>query len=125
MVRDHWLETWATIAAVAATLRDEASDVPLGKRLGSQKQDTGKPRMSDLRFQQLLSCATSAELIVRLRRALTLADQQGVSVVYLGDNIAQWFQEQRGRYRPSASQRLAFIWTNDYFGARSAYMSDD
>lgn len=122
--RDQRLETWATIAAVVCELRGEAFGVPLGRRLGESKPGTDTPRMSDLRFQQLLDCHEPPELIRRSRRALKLAGNEGVSVVCLADSIALWWREQRGSYRPEATQRLAFILSNDYFGAYMPGASD-
>ncbi|MEA3253178.1 MAG: type I-E CRISPR-associated protein Cse2/CasB [Pseudomonadota bacterium] len=119
-MRNHRLETWATIAAIVAELRDEAFDVPLARRLGENRPNTADtPRMSDLRFQQLLDCHTPEELIRRFRRALKLADNTGVSVVRLADNVALWHREQRGQYRPEATERFAFVMSDGYFKARA------
>lgn len=118
--RAQRLEVWATIAAVASELRAETFDAPLGKRLGEKRPNTGDtPRMSDLRFQQLLDCHTSEELIRRFRRALKLADNAGVSVVRLADMVALWAREQRGQYRAEATQRFAFVMSDAYFQARA------
>ncbi|ART62739.1 type I-E CRISPR-associated protein Cse2/CasB [Kushneria marisflavi] len=118
--REHRIETWAAIAAVASELRAETFDAPLGKRLGEKRPDTGDtPRMSDLRFQQLLDCHTSQELIRRFRRALKLADNAGVSVVRLADMVALWDREQRGQYNARATRRFAFVMSDAYFQARA------
>ncbi|MGO2262283.1 type I-E CRISPR-associated protein Cse2/CasB [Halomonas sp.] len=118
--RDQRITTWAAIAAVASELRAETFDAPLGKRLGEKRPNTGDtPRMSDLRFQQLLDCHTSEELIRRFRRALKLADNAGVSVVRLADMVALWAREQRGQYRAEATQRFAFVMSDAYFQARA------
>lgn len=118
--RERRIETWAAIAAVASELRAETFDAPLGKRLGEKRPNTGDtPRMSDLRFQQLLDCHTPEELIRRFRRALKLADNAGVSVVRLGDMLALWEREHRGQYRAEATQRFAFLMSDAYFQARA------
>lgn len=118
--RERRIETWAAIAAVASELRAETFDAPLPKRLGEKRPNTGDtPRMSDLRFQQLLDCHTPEELIRRFRRALKLADNAGVSVVRLADMVALWEREQRGQYRAEATQRFAFIMSDAYFQARA------
>ncbi|PXX96300.1 type I-E CRISPR-associated protein Cse2/CasB [Halomonas sp. LBP4] len=125
--RDSRLQAWACIALILSELRKDISDVPLGRQLGQQKSETGKPCMSELRFQQLMSCQSSEELIKRLRRALRLVDSQdkpdkrGVSVVHLADNIALWWRESRGELAPQPSSRLGFLWANDYFEALSRY----
>ncbi|MCZ0927170.1 type I-E CRISPR-associated protein Cse2/CasB [Halomonas janggokensis] len=118
--RDHRLTTWAAVAAVSSELRAETFDASLGKRLGEKRPNTvDTPRMSDLRFQQLLDCHTPEELIRRFRRALKLAENTGVSVVRLADMVALWEREQRGQYRTNATQRFAFVMSDAYFQARA------
>lgn len=118
--RDRRLEAWAMIAAIVSELRAETFDASLGKRLGESRPNiVDTPRMSDLRFQQLLDCHTPEELIRRFRRALKLADNTGVSVTRLADSIMLWHRERRGQYRPDATQRFAFVMSDDYFKARS------
>lgn len=118
--RTQRLEVWSVIAAVVCELRAETFDAPLGKRLGEKRPNTvDTPRMSDLRFQQLLDCHTPEELIRRFRRALKLADGTGVSVVRLADMVALWEREQRGQYRAKAPQRFAFVMSDAYFQARA------
>ncbi|MFC3284068.1 type I-E CRISPR-associated protein Cse2/CasB [Litchfieldella rifensis] len=122
--RDVRLQVWSCIALVLAEVREEKSGITLGSQLGKQKKETGKPCMSELRFQQLVSCHSPEELMQRLRRALALIDKQGVSVVHLADNIALWWGEYQGRLAASPSKRLGFQWANDYFGALTAYQRD-
>lgn len=118
--RNQRLEVWSVIAAVVCELRAETFDAPLGKRLGEKRPNTvDTPRMSDLRFQQLLDCHSGDELIRRFRRALKLADNAGVSVVHLADMVALWDREQRGQYRAKATQRFAFAMSDAYFKARA------
>lgn len=122
--RDRRLEAWAVIAAIVSELRAETFDAPLGKRLGENRPNTSDtPRMSDLRFQQLLDCHTPEELIRRFRRALKLADGTGVSVVRLADMVALWHREQRSQYRPEATERFAFVMSDGYFKARAQKMA--
>lgn len=123
--RDQRLQVWACIALVAAELREEQPNMPLGARLGQQKRETGKPHMSELRFQQLMTSRTPEELVQRLRRALALVDKRGVSVVHLADNIALWWREYQGGTSPQPTRRLGFVWANDYFGATAGYRQDN
>lgn len=118
--RERRIEIWAAIAAVASELRAETFDAPFAKRLGEKRPNTADtPRMSDLRFQQLLDCHTPEEVIRRFRRALKLADNSGVSVVRLADMIALWERERRGQYRTEATRRFAFVMSDAYFQARA------
>ncbi|WP_069384717.1 type I-E CRISPR-associated protein Cse2/CasB [Halomonas caseinilytica] len=123
--RDQHLQTWSCIALVVAELREEMPKMPLGASLGRQKRETGKPCMSELRFQQLMTSRTPEELLQRLRRALALIDKRGVSVVHLADNIALWWREYQGGISPKPTQRLGFVWANDYFGATAGYRQDN
>ncbi|WP_444985338.1 type I-E CRISPR-associated protein Cse2/CasB [Halomonas mongoliensis] len=123
--RDRRLQAWACIALVVAELREDAAKMPLGARLGQQKRETGKPHMSELRFQQLMTSRTPEELVQRLRRALALIDKRGVSVVHLADNIALWWREYQGGMSPQPTRRLGFLWANDYFGATAGYRQDN
>lgn len=119
--RNLWLQTWACIALVLAEVRAEIPSATLGSQLGKQKKETGKPHMSELRFQQMLTCQTPEELVQRLRRALALIDKRDVSVVHLADNIALWWRESQGGLASQPSGRLGFLWANDYFEALSRY----
>lgn len=119
--RDIRLQAWACIALVLAELRAESLNTTLGAQLGQQKKEIGKPHMSELRFQQLLTCQTPEELVQRLRRALALIDKRDVSVVHLADNIALWWRESQGELASKPSRRLGFLWANDYFKALSRY----
>lgn len=119
--RNEKLQVWSCIALIVAELRDDKNGISLASRLGQQKEQTAKPLMSELRFQQLLSCRTPEEFIQRLRRALALANKQGVSVVLLASVISLWWREHRGRLSAKPTQRLGFVLANDYFAATSRY----
>lgn len=122
--RDERLQQWTCIALVLAEIRDETPSASLGSRLGQEKNGTGKPCMSELRFQQLMDCHSPQELVQRLRRALALIDKRDISVVHLADNIALWWREYRGQPAAKPSQRLGFVWANDYFEALAKYQRD-
>lgn len=122
--RDRRLQAWACIALVVVELREDAPKVPLGACLGQQKRETGKPCMSELRFQQLMTSRTPEELVQRLRRALALVDKRGISVVHLADNVALWWREYQGEISSQPTRRLGFIWANDYFAATAGYRQD-
>jgi len=107
--RNQRLQVWSCIALVVAELREDAPKMPVGARLGQQKRETGKPYMSELRFQQLMTSRTPEELVQRLRRALALIDKRGVSVVHLADNIALWWREYQDGISSQPTRRLGFI----------------
>jgi CRISPR system Cascade subunit CasB len=121
---DARLEQWSCIALVLAELRAETPGKALAARLG-QQASTGKPIMSELRFQQILTCRTPEELVQRLRRALALAGRSDMSAVRLADVIALWWREHRGELSARPTHRFGFMLANDYFGATAGYHHDD
>lgn len=121
---DANLEKWSSIALVLAELRAETPNKALAARLG-QQAPTGKPIMSELRFQQILACRTPDELVQRLRRALALAGRSEVSAVRLADVVALWWREYRSGFSARPTHRFGFILANDYFGATAGYHHED
>lgn len=113
--REEQLQVWSCIALITAELREERRETSLATRLGDRKDKGGKPLMSELRFQQLISCRTPEEFIQRLRRALALADKKGVSVVLLASVISLWWREYRGTLSVNPSNRFSFVLAKDYF----------
>ncbi|MCH2558971.1 MAG: type I-E CRISPR-associated protein Cse2/CasB [Alcanivorax sp.] len=125
-IRKDDLYVWAGIAMVLAELKDEQAGVNLAAEVGKAKGDLKKPRMSELRFQQLMECHSFEELLTRLRRALALVDKKGVSVVSLADDILQWWKENESPWRPERpTQGVAFRWANDYFRQVAGYRSNN
>lgn len=120
------LYVWAGIAMVLAELKDEQPGVTLASEAGKQKGEVNKPRMSELRFQQLMECHSFEELLMRLRRALALVDKKGVSAVSLADDILQWWKENESPWRPERpTQGVAFRWASDYFSQVARYRSNN
>lgn len=118
---------WACVALVLAQLDDERVGVSLGKRLGAEKKHTGRPLMSELRFQQLLSSESPEELVRRLRRGLDLVGREGVSAVYLAADILQWSMEYEQDERLAGArptERVRFQWANDYFTVLAPYQRE-
>ncbi|WNK20569.1 type I-E CRISPR-associated protein Cse2/CasB [Halomonas piscis] len=118
------LEKWSCIALVLAELRNETPGKALAARLG-QQASTGKPIMSELRFQQILTCRTPEELVQRLRRALALAGRSEMSAVRLADVVALWWREYSGEISARPTHRFGFMLANDYFGAAASYRHED
>ncbi|MCC4310525.1 type I-E CRISPR-associated protein Cse2/CasB [Alcanivorax marinus] len=120
------LYVWAGIAMVLAELKDEQPGVSLASEAGKQKGEVNKPRMSELRFQQLMECHSFEELLMRLRRALALVDKKGVSAVSLADDILQWWKENESPWRlERPTQGVAFRWANDYFRQVAGYRTNN
>jgi len=118
---------WACVALALAQLDNEQVGVSLGKRFGVEKKNTGRPLMSELRFQQLLSCESPEELVRRLRRGLDLVGREGVSSVYLAADILQWSLEYEQDQRLAGArptERVRFQWANDYFTVLAPYQRE-
>ncbi len=119
---------WACVAIVLAELRKEMPGETLGSRFGKQKEKTGSPLVSELRFQHLQQSQSADELVRRLRRGLALVGNEGISAVNLADDILLWCRE-NGAQEPLRARRvedrLAFRWANDYFTTRSRYLAND
>lgn len=110
---------WATVAAVLADIRTD-SEIPFATALGSQKEQTGKPYVSELRFAQLQKSADADSFLRRARRAVALLGHT-VSVLSLADNILHWHREAQGVYATKPTHRLAVRWATDYFTALAKY----
>ena len=121
-------EAWACVATVLAELRKEQPGSTLGELLAQQKDNTGKPLVSELRFQQLQQSHSAGELVRRLRRVLAHAGKEGVSVVNLADDILLWHREHAANatvHTRRTEDRLAFRWANDYFTTLAKYQREN
>ena len=110
---------WATVVAVLADVRTD-SNVPFAAALGSQKEQTGKPYVSELRFSQLQKSADADSFLRRARRSVALLGRTA-AVVSLADNILHWHREKQGLYAAKPTHRLAVRWATDYFTAMAKY----
>lgn len=119
------MPAWACVAAVLAEVRGDDRTFSFAMAMGSEdkregRQGTGKPKVSELRFQQLLRSADLDELMRRARRTVHLLGNK-VHVLSLADSLLHWHQEKQGRFASRPDHRLAVRWANDYFSAMAAY----
>jgi len=110
---------WATVAAVLAEVRAN-SELAFAAALGSEKEKTGKPYVSELRFSQLQKSTDSASFLRRARRSVALLGRTA-NVLSLADSILHWHKEKQGHYPEKPNHRLAVRWATEYFTAMSAY----
>lgn len=110
---------WATVAAVLAEVRTQSS-TPFARALGSEKDRTGKPYLSELRFTQLQKSHDADIFLKRARRAVALLGNQA-HILSLADSILHWHQEKHGRISQQPEKRLTVRWAMDYFTALSEY----
>lgn len=120
--RDQDMLAWACVAAALAEVRGQPAtkSATFAQCLGEQKEKTGKPYMSELRFAQLQKSRSGDDFLMRLRRALALINKTA-PVLSLTDNILHWFHEQQDNQVSKPMDRLAVRWAADYFTAVSAY----
>ena len=120
--RERDMLAWACVAAALAEVREQPTDegMTFARRLGTQKEKTGKPYMSEMRFAQLQKSRSGDDFLRRLRRALALVNK-AAPVLSLADNILHWFYEQQGNMGTKPTDRLAVRWATDYFTAVNVY----
>lgn len=110
------LENLPTAALVAAALAHvkEHRGGNFAALLASPKEGGEKPRMSELRFQQLQKSSDPAEFFRRLLRAIRLVENK-VNIYSLADSVWHWMNEYRFGVDREPRKRLAVRWANDYY----------
>ena len=116
---DRWAEqsnlpVSAMIAAALGHVKENRKEKAFAAQLASHKDGSDKPRMSELRFQQLQKSRTPDEFFRRLVRAIKLAECK-VNVLSLADSIWHWMNEYRYGVDREPMKRLAVRWANDYY----------
>lgn len=111
---------WGMVAGALADVRQHDASNSFAAALGSQKEKTGKPYASELRFAQLQKSDGMDSLLRRCRRSIALLGGT-VNVTSLADGILHWAREHQGTTTSTANQRLAVRWATDYFTALAEY----
>lgn len=115
------MRAWGSVAVALAEVNSHDAKRSVASAMGSESEaGSGKPRVSELRFQQLLRSDDLDDFLRRTRRAIRLL-KRDVNVVSLADNILHWNREKGGDLTPRPSRRLAVRWANDYFTALATY----
>ena len=120
-LRKPWhMPAWGCVAAVLAEVREPDHEKNFAAAMGAQVERTGRPRVSELRFQQLYQSRNLEEFQRRMRRAVHLLGKKA-HVLSLADGILQWQQEKNGHpdYRPD--RRLPVRWALAYFSELAKY----
>lgn len=120
--RNRDILAWACVAAALAEVRKqpENENATFARCLGAEKENSGKPCMSELRFARLQKSRDGNDFLMRLRRALALINKTA-PVLSLADDILQWFHEKQGYQDFAPADRLSVRWATDYFTALSTY----
>jgi CRISPR system Cascade subunit CasB len=112
-----YMEMAALIAWVLASVRKD-SQASLAKAMARQAGDgSDRPRVSTLRFQQLIKSRDTAEFARRLRRILHQIDDT-VSVQALAQEIERWYWQSRSSVpEVNPAKRQVLRWAMDYYAA--------
>lgn len=106
----------ATVAGVLAHVKAEIS-IPFSEQLGKEKEGTGKPAFSELRFQKLLAASDAEEFYKSLHRAVKQAGEKA-NPVLLADGILHWYLEQSKPEKFQGQKSWKYSWANDYYSSR-------
>ena len=124
---DNWsvsgqLPASALVAAIVAQVKENVTSPSFTAQLATPKEGGDKPRMSELRFQQLQKSNDPTEFYRRLLRAVRMLDGN-VNILSLIDNILHWMHEYRMGVDRNPQNRLAFCWASDYYRVLSKKQS--
>ncbi len=128
MMPNSWSESGnlpasALVAAILAHIKGDQNTASFAAQLATPKDGGDKPRMSELRFQQLQKSNDPGEFFRRLLRAVRMLDGN-VNILSLANDALHWMHEyQRGIDR-NPQARLAFCWANDYYRSLSKKQSN-
>lgn len=109
----------SALAMVVGVLANVKSHVPgrlFAPALGS-KSESGRPYMSEVRFQQLQTCRDEQSFFVSARHAVDLL-KGAVDVGHLANDLMQWIVEFRNPDLGVPPElRLKLRWAAEYYGA--------
>lgn len=111
--RKH-LQASAMIAAIVAHVKENNETMSFATLLATPKDNGDKPRMSELRFQQLQKSHDPTEFFRRLLRAVKMLDSN-VNIPSLANDVLHWMHEYHKGIDRNPQKRLAFCWANDYY----------
>lgn len=104
----------ALVAASLSHVKEDHQGKTFAAQLATPKEGSDKPRVSELRFQQLQKSRDPDEFYRRLLRVIRLVESK-VNICSLADDIWHWMKEYRfGRDR-DPKKRLAVRWAVDYY----------
>lgn len=113
--RNEWdMRAWGAVAIALAEVDTHVPDLLFATAMAQEKESGGGPRVSELRFQQLLRSADLDELTRRARRAVHLIGDK-VDVRSLADDLLLWHREKDSGYTARPAHRLAVRWADAYY----------
>ena len=121
-----WEKADLMALAVVAGLLSHVSELRgllLPSQMGQCREGGDKPKLSELRFQQLLSSENHDEMFERTRRAIHLLGRSA-NILSLADGIFHWSKDKRDRYSEKPSQRFHYAWSKAYFNELFKYQKE-
>lgn len=108
----------ALVAAIVAHAncheKGQYDNVSFASQLATPRDGDDKPRLSELRFQQLQKSHDPTEFFRRLLRALRILDRN-VNIPSLANDALHWMEEYRKGVERNPQDRLVFCWASDYY----------
>ncbi len=113
------------LATVAGVLSHVKSELPISfpAQLGQEKDNSGKPVMSELRFQQLLASRNWEDFYSSFRRAVHLAGD-AASILSIADGIFLWARDKKNLMNENPRKRFSFLWADAYYGELFKYQKE-
>lgn len=108
------LSVSAMVAATLSHVKQHRNDKSFAESLATPKEGGDKPRMSELRFQQLQKSRDPETFFKRFLRAIRMLESTA-NIYSVTDNILHWMQEYRHGLDREPFKRLAVRWANDYY----------
>lgn len=105
------IELVRILATVEGERDEDGPRERLAERLGGTENGSDRPRLSDIRFQQLIR-SDGSDLGTAVRRALPRVGKT-CDVAQLADDLLAWLDEDR----PERGEKTRINWCFDYFGA--------
>lgn len=115
-----------SLAAVAGLLAHIDGSIPVSfaAQMGKAREGSENPRLSELRFQQILASEHHEELFNRLRRAIHLLDRSA-NILSVADGVFHWAADQKDGFSEQPSKRFHYAWARDYFGEVFKYQKEN
>lgn len=109
----------ATVAGLLAHV-DETASTSFAAQMGEAQEGGDKPRLSELRFQQLMASKDHGELFDRMRRAIHLLGRTA-NILSVADGVFHWAKDQTESFSDQPSKRFHYAWARDYFNELFKY----
>ncbi|WP_417607593.1 type I-E CRISPR-associated protein Cse2/CasB [Oceanimonas baumannii] len=115
--RKPWsMLAWAALAGVLSHVKQQDDSRSFAASLGKINPDIDKPKVSELRFQQLQGARTPEDFYRRLHRLIKQVNGK-THVASLARGILDWFDEHHGQQALRPDKKIAVRWAMDYYQA--------